>query len=64
MCNNIKMLRLKKNLTQSDLAKELNVSRQYLSSIERGEKIPSLKMSMKISKILDTCIENIFFEAI
>lgn len=64
MCNNIKMLRLKKNLTQSDLAKKLNVSRQYLSSIERGEKIPSLKMSMKISKILDTCIENIFFEAI
>lgn len=40
---NVKKIREERNLTQQKLAKEMNISRSYLSDIENNRKNPSFK---------------------
>jgi transcriptional regulator with XRE-family HTH domain len=49
----LKLLRTASNLTQTSLAKDLNVTANYLSLVENGRKEPSLTFLKKVSKILD-----------
>jgi len=49
----LKLLRTASNLTQSSLAKDLNVTANYLSLIENGRKEPSLTFLKRFSKKLD-----------
>ena len=56
MKNRLKVLRAERNLSQDDLAKQLNVSRQTINAIEREKYDPSL-----ISKLFDKKVEEIFF---
>ena len=60
MENSIKSLRKKHNLTQSELAEELNVSRQTIHMIENGNYNPSLELAFRLSDLFNTHIENIF----
>ena len=60
MKNNLKIFRAIKELTQEDLAKELNVTRQTIISIEKNKYDPSLPLAFKIAKYFDTTIEEIF----
>lgn len=46
----IKELREEKKLTQSDFAKDIGISRTYVSEIENGRKIPSKEVLSKIRK--------------
>jgi XRE family transcriptional regulator, master regulator for biofilm formation len=56
----IKDLREQKGLTINELAHHSNVSKSYISSIERGiQKNPSIKILKKIALTLDTSLENI-----
>ena len=57
MGKNIKLIRRKKNLSQEDLAFELNTAPQYIGCIERGEKVPSIKFLFRIATVLETSIE-------
>ncbi|WP_423363404.1 helix-turn-helix transcriptional regulator [Mycoplasma sp. P36-A1] len=50
--NLIKEYRLKRGLTQNELANEANISFQYISLIENGERNPSINTAKKIAKIL------------
>ena len=50
----LKLLRTASNLTQSSLAKDLNVTANYLSLVENGRKEPSLTFLKKFSKRLDS----------
>ena len=43
----------KKHLTQEKLAKQLNMSRNYLSDIENGRYNPSIKLLEKIVEVLE-----------
>jgi putative transcriptional regulator len=61
MKNRLKVLRAEKNLSQDDLAKQLNVSRQTINAIEREKYDPSLPLALKISKLFDKKVEEIFF---
>lgn len=56
----MKELRQKKNLTQFELAKLLNIDSTQISRIERTGKC-SLQVAYCIAKILDSTIEEIFF---
>jgi len=56
----IKELRARYNLTQSDLAKMVNVRRETILYIEKGRYNPSLVLAHKISKALKTKIDEIF----
>ncbi|MCX6231941.1 MAG: helix-turn-helix transcriptional regulator [Bacteroidetes bacterium] len=60
MENTIKVERAKLNLTQQDLADLVGVSRQTINSIEAERYIPSTTLSLKISKIFKTTVNEIF----
>ena len=49
---NLRKLRLKKNMSQVALATALNVDRAYISNIENGRMNPTLSTLEKISKAL------------
>lgn len=51
MRNSIRVERAKLNLTQEDLAKKINVSRQTINSIEKNRYVPSTVLALKMSKI-------------
>ena len=60
MKNRIKVLRAERNMTQEQLAIEVQVSRQTINAIEKGKFDPSLPLAFKISRLFQLTIENIF----
>jgi putative transcriptional regulator len=52
--------RLWAGLTQSDLAAIVGASRETISSIERGESIPSVTLALAIARALDVSVEELF----
>ena len=60
MKNKLKVLRAERDLTQADLANEVNVSRQTINAIEKGKFDPSLSLAFKMSKLFQLSIEAIF----
>ena len=57
---NIKNFRESKNLTQEKLSELAGISADYLSEIERGKKIPSIKRLIQIAEALDIEIYKFF----
>jgi putative transcriptional regulator len=60
MKNRVKVLRAEHNLTQADLAKAVEVSRQTINAIEKGKFDPSLILAFKLSEYFSTKIEDMF----
>ncbi|MDU1825428.1 helix-turn-helix transcriptional regulator [Clostridium sp.] len=59
----IKIARLNQNLTQSQLAKKVGVSRQYIRLIENHiAKNPNNELMKKISNELNKTVQELFFE--
>ncbi len=58
--NRLKIERAIKNLTQDDLAKLVGVSRQTVNSIETGRYVPSTVLALKISKVFEKSVNEIF----
>ena len=56
----IKMLRARDGLTQADLAKKVGVRRETISFVENGEYNPSLLLAVRIARVFDMPIEEIF----
>jgi transcriptional regulator with XRE-family HTH domain len=52
-------LRLKKDMSQGDLAKILGVHPTYISSIERGVRNMSIKNVARLARALGVPIENL-----
>jgi transcriptional regulator with XRE-family HTH domain len=52
--NNIKKLRIKRNITQVDLAKTINVKQETISAYESGKALPSADALIKIANYLNT----------
>lgn len=61
MKNIIKQLRKEAGFRQEDMAKELGVSRQTIIAIENDKYNPTLELAMKIAKLLNRHVEDIFF---
>ena len=55
----IRESRIKKGYTQQDLASKANIGTVYLSEIERGVKMPSLNIFIKIIDALDVSADYI-----
>jgi putative transcriptional regulator len=60
MKNRLKELRQLHQWSQSDLARELGVSRQAVNGFESGKFDPSLDMAFKLANLLNVAIEDIF----
>ena len=60
MKNWLKVERAKRNITQAELAKALNVSRQTINSIELGKFIPSTVLALRIANYFEVKVEDIF----
>lgn len=56
----IRKLRLEREMTQSDLAKMIGISRQSIISLESGKYNPSLPLALRLAKIFDAAVEDIF----
>jgi len=61
MKNNIKVERAIKNLTQEDLANKVSVSRQTINAMEANKYVPSTVLALKIAKVFNKTVEEIFF---
>lgn len=57
--NQIKLLRKKIKLTQSQLANELNVSRQTISAWENNRYLPDIEMIVIIAKKFDLSLDDL-----
>ncbi|MDK6294895.1 helix-turn-helix transcriptional regulator [Gardnerella pickettii] len=60
MKNAISQLRKQHKITQEELANEVGVTRQTITSIETEKYIASLPLAFKIAKFFDMSIEEIF----
>ncbi|MBR1907821.1 helix-turn-helix transcriptional regulator [bacterium] len=60
--NNIKYYRNLRNLTQEQLAELSGVSTDYISELERGKKVPSIKRLDYIAHALNIEIYKFFIE--
>jgi len=60
MKNKIKIQRAIHNLTQEDLAKKINVSRQTINTMEAGKYIPSTALALKLAGLFAITVEELF----
>jgi putative transcriptional regulator len=58
----LKAARAAKDLSQDELAKLCNVSRQTISAIEKGDYNPTINLCIAICKVLDKTLEELFWE--
>ena len=60
MENRVEQLRKERGLNQEEFARMLKVSRQTISSIERGKYNQSLELAFAIADFFELTIEEIF----
>ncbi|MCL9981143.1 MAG: helix-turn-helix transcriptional regulator [Bacteroidia bacterium] len=60
MKNEIRVYRAKQRITQDELAEKLGVSRQTLSAIENNKYFPSLELALKIAKVFQCTVDELF----
>ena len=56
----IRELRMERHMEQSELARLVDVRRETIGRLERGQFNPSLKLAMDIAKVFHTTVEDIF----
>lgn len=60
LLNRLKEYRSKLGINQTELGKRAGVSRQTISLIERGDYSPSVTLALKLAKICQVKVEDIF----
>ena len=60
LVNKLKEYRARHHLSQTELGNLAGVSRQTISLIERGDYNPSVTLALKIAKILNATVEDLF----
>lgn len=59
----LKIARVEKNLSQQELADQVEVTRQTIGLIEKGKYNPTLNLCIKISKVLGKTLNDLFWES-
>ena len=58
----MKAARVSKDMTQKELANAVDVSRQTINMIEKGEYNPTIKLCRSICKVLNKTLDDLFWE--
>jgi len=58
--NTLKVQRAKRDLTQEQLAELVGVTRKTINTVENGVYIPSTYLALKLSKVLEVPVEELF----
>jgi putative molybdopterin biosynthesis protein len=59
----IRSARIRQGITQAELAREAQLSRQALSAIETGRYQPSVQIALRLARALGDSVESLFGEA-
>ena len=57
---NLRKIRSKKNITQTELAQTLNVDKSFISNIENGKNNPTLSTITNLAKALKVQVDELF----
>ena len=60
LLNRLKEYRSRLGVNQTEMGKLAGVSRQTISQIERGDYSPSVSLALKIAKVFEVPVEEIF----
>lgn len=60
MTNNLRVLRAIRNISQEELAKQIQVSRQTINAMEKGKYVPSTVLALKLARYFEKPVEEIF----
>ena len=60
----LKSARALKDMSQEDLAKAVNVSRQTINAIEKGDYNPTINLCIAICKVLGVTLNDLFWEPV
>lgn len=58
----VREFRLQRGLSQAQLATAAGVSRQTINSIETGRYLPSLGLALKLARLFETTVEEVFHD--
>lgn len=58
----LKLARMEKDLSQTELAKRVGVTRQTIGMVEAGDYNPTLNLCIQICKSLDKTLNDLFWE--
>lgn len=58
--NRLKEMRARLGVNQAEMGKLIGASRQTVSQIERGDYSPSVTLALKIAKVCNVTVEDIF----
>lgn len=58
----MKLARMEQDVSQTDLAKRIGVTRQTIGMIESGDYNPTLKLCIAICKELGKTLDDLFWE--
>ena len=62
MQNDVRKLREGRGISQGELARCLNVSRQTVNAIETGKYLPSLPLAIAIGRFFGKAVEEVFHD--
>lgn len=58
----LKLARMEKDLSQTELAKQVGVTRQTIGMVEAGDYNPTLKLCIQICRSLGKTLDDLFWE--
>ncbi|MBC7260993.1 MAG: helix-turn-helix transcriptional regulator [Chloroflexi bacterium] len=61
LCNRLRELRARHDLTQEQLAQAVGVTRQTILAIEKGNYSPSVSLALRIAQVLRVPVEEAFW---
>jgi len=61
LMNRLRVARAERDLSQSELAAAVGVSRQTISSIETGQYCPSVLLAFRLAHVFDVPVDQLFW---
>jgi putative transcriptional regulator len=58
--NDVRQRRAERGLSQAELAKSMEVSRQTINAIETGRYLPSLPLALALARFFGASVEEMF----